>query len=1192
MMGRAPSNFVLVSGFAALLNMAGLLPAGACAARFELKTSEVAWEQLDRKPSFWVFVEREELSALDRVSRMIFAVQVGLRGPKLETLAVHWQVREGRSLIAEGTAPMTKGLADVSFTLANLKPGQYDISAQLRHGDKVIDEGRTFFRYVPTKLPPQSGRIALNLPRGVTVRKGSYPITCGVPFPKGALWSKGHVRIVGADGRPVPAQTTVRSRWGHRPEASIRWLGVDFQAGNAPAWWPKQKDVRYFVEFGPDVRSSPSPSRIEVNETPDGIRVETGLLEFLVRREGFNLVDEVRLGGKDVMRSTAKHGLYLMDHEGAIYRAANDTEVKLAVEEHGDLRTVIRAEGWYVKDGTAGETLSHTLPTDKLCKFITRIEAYAGKPYVRILNTWVLTFGSHTVRLRDVAFSLPLLECKRAEFGVEKGESVEQAVPDGGVRLIQHLPHEFAVEDGGGTQLPKGKHSASWVMARTENGLVGVGHRDTWQRFPKELEVLPDALKFHIWPAHGRDHPQINETEHSEIHKLWFAHQGREINLAQPWQYFFAVAQICDSSGTGVYTTPGQALAGVHASALGTAITSDMMLHFAPNNGADEVRGVAACFQAAPHALPDPKWVCDSRAIGYLHPYDPDRMKNAEQVIEDLAKGYWEIQDSCGDYGMWVYRSWHDQHLAESGKYSLYRHYNATHHYDAFVPWMLYARSGDPFYLRQGLANMRELTDVQMIHYDDPAYPHREFHFGQGRLVGSTRHTNGFSPWGGDHAVLGHLTCYNAVMLAHYLTGDLRLREVVVDEWQKTILADRGNPQYRRADRSRNRLGGRDVNCALSEMIDLYQLTYEPAILAHMAPAMDLFLNTSMYHWGQPLHNVLLFYGSEQARRQIVEGVELYRKLNGRVNWQQAKSIWFTYAPQENFALASIVAPETKAHINAWLAASVATWQVKAREFRNRVPPADTRFGVVKFCKAPDYVIYLPRVMYAIANAGGDVSLSQLPERQPMPAGDNRLGGWMRAIVKEDEDQPIALTFRGNAQDDGVPVKVSGPDGQLILETTVSGGDHDSHVINVPKDGKTGQYVIFVAARDPGLKGSKLHVPLTDLPEVYHVSYWRQHTFSRFYTRSRGAKPETLRIQQHGGGGTVIADGPSPDDWKLLAGKSRSFEPKKPMEFEVGPQGAWVFTGGYVRVEGGKVTFSCSPSRWFAPSEDKMELRP
>jgi len=171
-------------------------------------------------------------------------------------------------------------------------------------------------------------------------------------------------------------------------------------------------------------------------------------------------------------------------------------------------------------------------------------------------------------------------------------------------------------------------------------------------------------------------------------------------------------------------------------------------------------------------------------------------------------------------------------------------------------------------------------------------------------------------------------------------------------------------------------------------------------------------------------------------------------------------------------------------------------------------------------------------------------------------------------------------------------VKVLGPDSQLVLEAKVPGDDHDHYVIKVPKDEKTGEYAIFVKARDPGLKGSKLYVPLTTLPEVYHVTYWRQHAFTRFFTSSRGREPETIRIQQHGGGGTVITDGPRPDDWELLAGKRHAFKPEVPLEFDVGPKGAWVLTGGYVRVDGGHITMSCSPSRWFAPSEEKMKLRP
>ena len=96
---------------------------------------------------------------------------------------------------------------------------------------------------------------------------------------------------------------------------------------------------------------------------------------------------------------------------------------------------------------------------------------------------------------------------------------------------------------------------------------------------------------------------------------------------------------------------------------------------------------------------------------------------------------------------------------------------------------------------------MRCLTDVGVIHYDDPAYPHEELHFHQKRLVGSTKHTNGFNTWGGDHAIGAHLTCYNGILLAYYLTGDRSYLDSV-EQWRGTVTNDCANPNYRPADRS------------------------------------------------------------------------------------------------------------------------------------------------------------------------------------------------------------------------------------------------------------------------------------------------------------------------------------------------------------------------------------------------------
>lgn len=1185
------SNVAAISIIAAVIATFLSAPVDAQAA-FKIRIDSVAWEQTASARSFMVFMEREELSALDRVSRMVFAAQTGKSGPGLETLSVNWQVKQGEALIGQNTAPITNGLLSVSFSLTGLKPGRYDISAELKQLGQVLEKGQTFFRVVETAAPAQQGRIAVNLPRGIALKNGSYPVNFGVPFPKGALWNEKNARIVKGDGTPVPAQMTVRSRWGHTDETSVRWLGIDFQAENALPWWPDRKDTRYFLEYGPQGKPADTREKVTITDTSQGLEVYTGPLRFLVNKTGFNLIDDVKLNGKPVLKSSSRAGLYLIDHEGTIYRAANDRDVKLSIEEQGDLRAVIRAEGWYVKDGSAGNLISYTLPTDKLCKFITRIEVYAGKPYVRVLNTWILTFDSFSVRLKDVGLSLPLQNATRAEFGVEGEKSLKIGVPPGGVYLIQHLPDAFSVEAGGGEfskDQPGGKHSAGWIMADDENGIIGIGLRDIWQRFPKELEIMPGELKLHIWPAHGKTHANINAYAHEQINRLWFAHQGQELNLAQPWQYYFSVAQIAHDPSIGIYKAAGIALAGIHASAMGTAITSDMLIQFADPAHAATMRDTANCFQAAPHALADPAWACASLAIGYLHPYDPARMAVAEEAISGTMRAYWEIQDTCGEYGMWLYRPWHHSQLREKGKLEPYRLHNATHHYDAFMPWMLYARSGDPFYLTQGAANMRLLTDVQVIHYDDPTYPQREFHGGQGRLVGSTRHTNGFNTWGGDHAILAHLTCYNSMLLAYYLTGDLRLREVVVDEWQKTLVNERKNPEYAKylkADRVASVDGGtmtmesgsaRDVNNALGELMDLYQLTYEPRLLALMAPMMDFFLNKFMRPWGQAVHNVILFYGSQQAKKQLLDGVDEYRKTKGKL--ADPKCLWQTYAPFDNFALAAIINSNSGAHVDAWLAAEVPV--IADRVHKMSVQSQNC----VTFCTVPDWIVYMPRVMYAAARSGGDVPLNQIVALQAMPIGGGSGGGWVRCIVSKDKSEPFAISILGKVGQGGFPVTVFGPDNKLLMETLVPEGMHFPHTIKI-SDGRIGQFVIFIKARDAQ---DTLFMPLTNLPEVYYYrsseSYWAQHQMARFFTRSAGDIPVSIAIQPHGSDceGRIVTD-----DHKLLAATSKG----EVMKTDVGPDGAWIITNGrYVKVLG-PVTIAVGRDRWFAPDQDKLDLTP
>ncbi len=252
-----------------------LLSATAGAAEFLLRTSDVLWQQAGQKASFVIFPEREEFSGLDKVGRFIIALEIGTgtdpRRPapagtpapdpekELAACAVQWEARFGDKVLAARTQPIPKGMVDVLFSAQGLPPGRYDLSAKLLKGGQPAQEARSFFRVIEEPRPPQTGRVALVLPRGAPPAQGAWPVHGGIPFPKGALWSEKNVRVVDSQGRETPARAVVRSRWGCTPEASIRWLGLDFQAANAPAWWPERKDVRYYLEYGPAVSPPPRP---------------------------------------------------------------------------------------------------------------------------------------------------------------------------------------------------------------------------------------------------------------------------------------------------------------------------------------------------------------------------------------------------------------------------------------------------------------------------------------------------------------------------------------------------------------------------------------------------------------------------------------------------------------------------------------------------------------------------------------------------------------------------------------------------------------------------------------------------------------------------------------------------------------------------------------------------------------------
>src|SRR5437870_4953212 len=112
-------------------------------------------------------------------------------------------------------------LAMIAMTLAILLATS---RAEAMRVELVIDE-------------PAGGRPARE-------RTVPWPITTGVPFPRGMLTDSDHCRLIDEQGREWPLQSRVAATWDAQ-RSSIRWLTID---------WVAQPGRHYTLEFGPDIR--------------------------------------------------------------------------------------------------------------------------------------------------------------------------------------------------------------------------------------------------------------------------------------------------------------------------------------------------------------------------------------------------------------------------------------------------------------------------------------------------------------------------------------------------------------------------------------------------------------------------------------------------------------------------------------------------------------------------------------------------------------------------------------------------------------------------------------------------------------------------------------------------------------------------------------------------------------------------
>jgi hypothetical protein len=587
---------------------------------------------------------------------------------------------------------------------------------------------------LPLLALPHAAAATERIPIKVERHVAGAPLTFGLPLPKGLVASPDQVRVLGPDGREVRAQVTEVSTW-EPADPSLKWVWVFFFAGTSD---------RYTVEAGRDVRRTLPVAALDgdllvVNNPRDRgqLDIQAGPMHLLVSQGEGGFLSEAAfdLDGKGIDESDVvavgpqARGSFVDLLDAAGLDPARAIVKQTFIERGtGPLHAVLRVEGEY----RYGRDDNNAAP------FVTRIHAYAGRSYVRVLHTFVYTGVPdrhraepgefpHVATQKDsltkgdpkdagwmqpedqiagagLALSLKLRPTRTLTTSLGEGAwwdaggrariartevgaapvSVTQLGPKGeNAGPPPESPNDrrqggfSATLTAGGREIDRAERAVGWVDVSDGSRGVAIGMRHFLEEYPKEVRVNGETglLEAFTWsPAAG---------------PASFARMN-----AQP-----------GAEGS------------VENWAQGLAKTSEFVLYLHGAAPADEVATVMGYVLNPPVAHADPAWYARSGVYGPFAPRTNTRpeLERALDYKFDwmLFNQRWAPWFGLFDFGDVKQRF-------DNGKWDMWGHNEPA---QDFQVWMQFMRTGDAGYFDAALAMSRHTMDVDNTHWPgDPVY--------------------------------------------------------------------------------------------------------------------------------------------------------------------------------------------------------------------------------------------------------------------------------------------------------------------------------------------------------------------------------------------------------------------------------------------------------------------------------------
>ena len=308
------------------------------------------------------------------------------------------------------------------------------------------------------------------------------PVSFGVPFDEGEIFPETSLQLKTVDDKDVPIDTWTLAYW---PDGSVKWSGV---AGVIPAGTEKltlekvvkakkaektekpirvgkiAKTVNTTKPKNPDNTCQRVPS-VSVTETPENIRIETGLLSAYISRSGEFLIDSLLYRGTKVGEKArlicSTQNEPLLDNAPQLSFAHYTGKVKsVSVERSGSVRALVKLEGVHRRrNGDNREWLP----------FVIRLYFYGGSEQVKMVHSFVYDGEQNKdfICSLGIRFDVPMREALYNRY-------IAFSCADGGVwsEPVQPLVGRRILTLGETTGRKKNGSKNTDIQSQTENLLI------------------------------------------------------------------------------------------------------------------------------------------------------------------------------------------------------------------------------------------------------------------------------------------------------------------------------------------------------------------------------------------------------------------------------------------------------------------------------------------------------------------------------------------------------------------------------------------------------------------------------------------------------------------------------------------------------------------------------------------------